>query len=105
MAKTVEKMRIISINERTLTPDEIIEKIKTGNRLSMLEFNDFKSYVTKQSRRGGDTYEYLYGFYKKARTLIESEGYGEATYVGTYADGSKTISKNKNKLIDKMRTY
>ena len=98
-------MRIVTINERALTPNELIEKIKAGNVLSKLEFNDFKSYVMKQSRQGGDTYEYLYGFYKKARTLIETEGYGEATYVGTYADGSKTMSKNKDKLIDKMRTY
>lgn len=105
MGKTGEKMRIIAINERALTPDELIEKIKECKALSALEFNDFKSYVTKQSRRGGDTYEYLYGFYKKARQLIEAEGYGDATYVGTYADGSKTMSKNKNKLIDKMRTY
>ena len=98
-------MRVVAITERVLTPDELIEKIKAGNKLSKLEFNDFKSYVTKQSRHGGDTYEYLYGFYKKARDLIESEGYGDATYVGTYADGSRTMSKDKNRLIDKMRTY
>ena len=105
MTKTGEKMRIVTINERVLTPDELIEKIKAGNKLSKLEFNDFKSYVTKQSRHNSDTYEYLYGFYKKARDLIEAEGYGEATYVGTYADGSKTISKDKNKLIDEFCTY
>ena len=45
MAKTGEKMRIVTINERALTPDELIEKIKAGNVLSKLEFNDFKSYV------------------------------------------------------------
>ncbi len=99
------ELKIITINEKALTTDELIEKVKSGKPLSKVEFNDFKSYVTKLSRSGGDTYQYVYGIYKQARNLIEAEGYGESTWVGTCADGSKKVSKDKNKLINQMRSY
>lgn len=99
------ELKIITINEKALTTDELIEKVKSGKPLSKVEFNDFKSYVTKLSRSGGDTYQYVYSIYKKARNLIEAEGYGESTWVGTCADGSKKVSKSKDKLISLMRTY
>lgn len=99
------ELRIITINEKALTPDELVEKVKSGNPLSKVEFNDFKSYVTKLSRSGGEQYQYIYGIYKQARNLIETEGYGDSTWVGTCADGSKKVSKNKDKLISLMRTY
>ena len=99
------ELRIITINEKALTPDELVEKVKSGNPLSKVEFNDFKSYVTKLSRSGGEQYQYIYGIYKQARNLIETEGYSDSTWVGTCADGSKKVSKNKDKLISLMRTY